>query len=594
MTKSYDILLGVVTRVTWHAGNWKKGGPMADELAQLVIHSGVVPGIGLAADIDAAHCDGRPSAVAVRDGRIIAIGDEDLLRLAGPETTVIDARGGAILPGLNDGHLHFSASAMIRHAHLSVATAANWTEVAKLLDTAKPDASGWIRAASWDEVRLGSVDSELLLEANSRWPVVAFDTTGHQLLVNAVGLKILGLERIDEPVPGGVIGRLADGSPSGLFGDAAMQLVNDGLPSFTEDQLRTAFIKHQQELHSLGITSLTEPGLGPGGRTLMAASCGTQSLEILADLAHEGLLSLRLNCLLLFSGTGGESLAAVRSGLAGDLPTIAKGIDPLRLRIAGVKVFADGIPRSGTSWFHDEYQLPCGHGHGALVLRGNSDAEKVAEFRQIISEIDAAGLQAGVHVTGDAATEALIEAVEQLDVEAGPRGNRHYIIHGAFRDPELLDRVQRAGMGYSTNPKIRAEAGTLIRRLLGPDRFTMQQPLATAALRGVAASLASDAPVTNPDWRNSIISAVTRDTSAGPGADDSERISLAQALAMMTQTPAWQDHAEQDKGSIKVGQVADFCILRDPLSTDIQQLAQNPTTHTIVDGDVVYRLNSLN
>lgn len=567
---------------------------MICEPAQLVIHSGVVPEIGLATDLDATAVSGRPSAVAVRNGRIIEVGDQSLLRFVGPETTVIDAQGGAILPGLNDGHLHFSASAMIRYAHLSLADAKDWAQAAEILATATADDSGWVRAAHWDEARLGAVDFELLLAANSQRPVVAFDTTGHQLLINAVGLETLGLTHNIQPVPGGVIGRLANGALNGLFGDAAMALVNDGLPSFSEEQLRSALLKQQHELHSLGITSLTEPGLGPGGSSLMAASCGTQSLEILSELAREGLLSLRVNCLLLFSGTGGESLDAVQEGLAGELPKITQGIDPLRLRIAGVKVFADGIPRSGTSWFHDEYQLPCGHGHGALVLHGNTDAQRVTEFRKIIAAIDAAGLQAGVHVTGDAATEALIEAVELLDVGTGEQGNRHYIIHGAFRDLSLLERVQRAGMGYSTNPSIRAEAGTLIRSILGLQRFAEQQPLATAAQQGVAACLASDAPVTTPDWRHSVSCAVTRNTTAGSGTAESEAISLAQALAMMTSTPAWQDHAEADKGRVDVGQLADLCILRDRLSTDIHQLAQNPTTHTIVNGDVVYQLDSLN
>ncbi|MEG0214307.1 MULTISPECIES: amidohydrolase [unclassified Glutamicibacter] len=567
---------------------------MVDHVAQLIVHSGVVPDIGLSAQCDAVERVGRPTAVAIRDGRIIAVGDDQLLQLAGPETMVIDAQGGAILPGLNDGHLHFSASAMIRHAHLSVAGAADWDEVADLLENAEPDASGWIRAAHWDEASLGSDGASAVLAANKRWPVVAFDKTGHQVMVNAVALGILGLQRISAPVPGGVIGRLPDGSPSGLFGDAAMQLVNNGLPEFAEEQLREAFAKHQQELHACGITSLTEPGLGPGGKTLMAASCSTQSLEILASMARDGQLSLRINALLLFTGTGGESLQAVRRGLASKLTTATDGIDPLRLRIAGVKVFADGIPRSGTSWFHDEYQLPCGHGHGALVLQGEDDEQKVAEFRQIIAEIDAAGLQAGVHVTGDAATEALIEAVEHLGDAGQVRDRRHYIIHGAFREPELLQRVQRAGMGYSTNPKIRADAGALQLALLGPERFAQQQPLATAAELGVAASLASDAPVTDPDWRNSVIAAVTRDTSAGAGTGEAERINLAQALAMMTQTPSWQDHAENDKGRIAVGQLADLCILRDPLSEDVRQLHQNPTTHTIVNGDIVHRLDSPN
>lgn len=565
---------------------------MAQPPPQLIVHGGVVPEVGTSPRLDATLSAGRPSAVAVCGGRIVAVGEESLLELAGPETRVINARGGAILPGVNDGHLHFAASSMTRHAHVALKNATSWSEAAARVDAAAPDDSGWVRASGWDEAVLGSAGSEVLFAANPEVPVVAFDASGHQVMVNAEGLRRLGLEHRDQEVPGGVIGRKANGEPNGRFIDAAMRLVNEALPPFGEEQLRSSFLLHQQELHALGITSLTEPGLGSGGRTLMAASCDSASLRVLADMARDGSLSLRINCLLLFGGTGGESADSVRRGLADGLLSLTDGIDPLQLRIAGVKVFADGIPRSGTAWFHDEYQMPCGHGHGALVLQGGTNEQRVAEFRSIIAAIDAAGLQAGVHVTGDAATEALIEAVEALPDAHRSRANRHYIIHGAFRHPQLLERLAASGIGYSTNPAIRAEAGALMRSVLGESRFGAQQPLATAAALGVDASLASDAPVTDPDWRRSIIAAVTRDTTAGPGGADAERLTLAQALAMMTQTPARQDHAEADKGRIQPGYLADLCILRDPLPADVRELLDNPTMHTVVGGDVVFSRSS--
>ena len=554
----------------------------------LIIHGGVVPQIGLGSHLDAAVRAGRPTAVTVRGGRIQAVGDESLLSTAGDRTRLIDACGGAILPGLNDGHLHFAASAMTRHAHLSLRGARSWSEIALLLESAAPDASGWIRAAEWDEATLGTGGSEALFSANPKHPIVAFDASGHQVMVNAEGLKRLGLQDTTDQVPGGIIARDTAGQPTGRFVDAAMRLVNEGLPEIPEQLLRTALTRHQQELHALGITSLTEPGLGPGGLSLMAASCGTETLGILASMARTGELTLRVNCLLLFGGTGGESLESVEHGLSGGLLQITEGIDPMRLRIAGVKVFADGIPRSGTAWFHDEYRIPCGHGHGALVLRGQDDAQRVEEFRAILTRIDAAGLQAGVHVTGDAATEALIEAVEALPDAQRARRNRHYIIHGAFRDGSLLERVQRAGLGYSTNPAIRSAAGALMRSLLGEKRFAAQQPLASAAARDLDVSIASDAPVTSPDWRQSVIAAVTRDTTAGPGDGDAERLTIAQALAMMTQTPARQDHAENHKGRIAAGYLADLCILQGPIDADVTRLADNPTRHTLVGGELVY------
>ena len=557
---------------------------MAKQAVDAIVHGGVIPAIGLDPRLDAAATAGRPTALAIAGGRITAVGDESLLELVGPQTELVNAQGGAILPGLNDAHLHFCATSMIEHAHLPLSAAASWEHVAGLLRHAEPDASGWIRAHGWDEVTLGS-PGQALRRLREDTPLVAFDASGHQVLLNDAGLRALGLDTEQQPVDGGVIRTGEDGLPSGLFIDGAVALVSSRLPEFPAETLRAGLLAGQRRLHSWGITSLTEPGLGPGGASLMAASCSTASLQALAALARAGELSLRITCLLLFGGTGGESEQSVAAGLASELPGLAAGIDPLQLRIGGVKVFADGIPRSGTSWMSQEYQLPCGHGHGHMVLRGDNDEQRLDQLQRILAAVDAAGLQAGIHSTGDATTAAVIDALSALPA----RDARHYVIHGAFTGLDELQRMERAGIGYSTNPAIRAVAGTLKRRVLGAERFAAHQPLAAAAQASIATTIASDSPVTSADWRHSVIAAVTRNTSAGPGGDDPQRISLAQALSMMTATAARQDHAEQHKGSIQPGLLADLCILERPLDPDIHELAGNRTTRTLVGGRTVYQ-----
>ena len=198
------------------------------------------------------------------------------------------------------------------------------------------------------------------------------------------------------------------------------------------------------------------------------------------------------------------------------------------------------------------------------------------------------GLQAGIHATGDATTDAAIAAIADAQGK-NPRDARHYIIHGAFKDRETIARFQRHGVGLSTNPTIRSEAGALMKKILGAERFDGQQPLSSLLAAGVPTNIASDAPVTTPDWRESVIAAVTRDTTAGPGAtDDPERVGFRQALEMMTIHPAWQDHAEDRKGRLAPGYLADLCILEKPVADDVRALRDNPTTHTISNGSLVY------
>ncbi|MGL3807105.1 amidohydrolase [Paeniglutamicibacter sp. R2-26] len=552
--------------------------------ADVVVVNGQVHGTGASA-MDAA-------AVAVTGNRISAVGGREVLDLIGPGTRVIDAHGGAVLPGINDGHLHFVESAVSEHGTLSIGSsvAGTWAEAVRILEDAEPASDGWIRAHGWDEAVLGPGGPEHVFRLRVGSPLVAYDQTGHQLLLNETAATLAGLDSWTGGYPDGVVGRFADGRANGLLVDAAVELAGKVVPPLGETELKECLTKHQRLLHSLGITSLTEPGLGPGGEGLFGGSSSTRSLSVLADLAAAGELSLRINVLLLFSSTGGANENDVRAGLAGDLPGSLRrrGISEDLLRIAGVKIFADGIPRSGTAWMSEPYETPCGHRHGSMVIAGDSDAERELELRRLVARVHDGGLQAGIHATGDATTDAAIEAILQAQ-SGNPRDARHYIIHGAFRNRESIGRFQRHGVGLSTNPTIRSEAGALMKRILGAERFDGQQPLASLLAAGVPTNIASDAPVTSPDWRESVIAAVTRDTTAGPGAPgDPERVDFRRALEMMTIHPAWQDHAEDRKGRLAPGYLADLCILEKPIAEDIHALRENPATHTLSNGALVY------
>lgn len=549
--------------------------------ADLVIVNGSV--------VTMAGGDSAASAVAVTGGTITAVGSDQVRALIGPATRIVDAVGGAVLPGINDGHLHFIASAMVGFGYLRVgADAANsWDEIFRIIEKAEPGADGWIRAHGWDEVTIGTRPGALL-DCRPGVPVVAFDQTGHQLMANRTAMERAGINDATLEPAGGVIVRGRRGEPTGLFQDGAMELVSRALPAIPSATLRRAALSMQARLHSQGITSLTEPGLGPASAGLLDGSGSTAALELLGDLAAAGELTMRMNVLLLFAGTGGVSSAAVAAGLESGLAASFTGrdIDPKLLRIAGVKVFADGIPRSGTAWMSEPYGDACTH--GSLVVKGGSEAERLAELDRILRLIDAAGLQAGIHATGDAATEAAVGAL--LD---GTRNgdNRHYIIHGAFSTEGTLDRMAAAGIGYSTNPLIRAMAGDVMRTLLGESRFARHQPLHSALAAGVHLNLASDAPVASTDWRRTVVAAVERSTpSRAASSADPERITGLQALAAMTVQPAWQDHAEGFKGTLLPGMAADLCLLEGewPSDENINRLLTTDVLMTISNGRVVH------
>ncbi|WP_415855925.1 amidohydrolase [Sinomonas sp. G460-2] len=540
------------------------------------------------AEVLAMDRSGTADAVAVADGRVLAVGSHDVAGVTGPRTTLIDARGGAVVPGINDAHLHFTAASMAAFGYVSVdaAAAPDWRAVEAVLDRAEPGADGWVRARGWDDVLIGPAAGQLL-DVRPSVPVVAFDATGHQLAANREALRRAGLETTVANPAGGVVGRDQHGELTGLLQDGAMELLNRALPPIPRATLRDAMLSMQGRLHAQGITSLTEPGLGPAGAGLLDGSGSTDALQLLGDLALAGALTIRTTVLMLFAGTGGADAGAVRAGLACGLAGeyVDRGIDPALLRIAGVKVFADGIPRSGTAWMAEPYGDQCTR--GSLVVVGRTEDERVEELASILRLIDAAGLQAGIHATGDAATETAVDALAKWT----DPGRRHYIIHGAFDRPETLARMARHGIGYSTNPLIRHGAGDAMRHLLGEERFSRHQPLHSAAEAGIRFSLASDAPVASTDWRETVVAAVRRGTRTTSGVpDDPERIGGRRALAAMTADAAWQDHADDLKGRLIPGMAADLCMLSRPWPQDaaIEELLEAEIVLTLAGGRPVH------
>jgi predicted amidohydrolase YtcJ len=543
--------------------------------------------------MDPANQGRTADAVAVGGDQVMALGSEHVRAVTGPETRVIDAGGAAVIPGINDAHLHFVSAAMAAFGYLKLdrASAPDRAAVRARVERAPVGEDGWIRAHGWDDTAVGS-GAGLLLDCRPDVPVVAFDSTGHQLAVNREALRRAGITATTPDPAGGVVGRSAAGEPNGLLQDGAMELLSRSLPPLPEGTLSAALLSLQQRLHGEGITSLTEPGLGPASPGLLDGAGSTAALELLGTLALEAELTLRINVLMLFAGTGGADAAAIESGLRSGLADTyaSRGIDDQQLRIAGVKVFADGIPRSGTAWMSEPYGDACSH--GSLVIKGRNDADKVAEMNRILALIDDAGLQAGIHATGDAATAA---AVDALAGRADAVRNRHYIIHGSFSGHETLKKMAAHGIGYSTNPLIRAEAGDAMRRVLGEERFAQHQPLRSALEAGVQFNLASDAPVTSTDWRRTIVAAVRRSTRTRPGSpSDPERLTGLEALAAMTVQPAWQDKAEHFKGALIPGKAADLCLLSQPWPEDreIESLLDNAAALTLSGGRVVHDITA--
>jgi predicted amidohydrolase YtcJ len=392
----------------------------------------------------------------------------------------------------------------------------------------------------------------------------------------------------DTPTPeGGVIVRdAANGEPTGIFREfPAQSLVMKAVPLWSKAEKRRGIESMIRELNSLGITSITEGALGPGGDEFQGGLLGSECIGIYHDLLNEGKLTLRVGWLYLF----GEYGACTFDDFRQIVPQLGvhSGFGNEWLRLAGVKIFADGTPMARTAWMHDDY--PGEGGRGSLVIPGANDEERRSELIKMICFAHMHGFQVGVHAIGGRAIEAAIDGFIKAE-KGDPKNLRHYVLHADFISEEYIKLAARYGFGMSVQPVLKWTFSHVMDRLVGIELSTRQFPLRKMLDAGVRLAAGSDAPVVYPGWQAGIQAAVLRESRAtGTVRGPDQRITVAEAIRMYTVGGAWQEHSENTRGSIEVGKMADMCVLdQDILAVEPHNIKDIRNLMTVVGGNIVY------
>lgn len=535
------------------------------------------------------------SAIAVRDGVIVGVGDDDAIRaMASDRTRTIDLQGGTVIPGINDSHCHAVSWGLARPPltiDLSFPNVRSIAEIAELVSAAVATAQPgqWIMGAGWDPGFLdeckGDSDRQPtrhdLDPISPDNPVFLQDFSYHTAWVNSRALKMAGIDITTQPPAGSMIILGDDGFPAGILNEGAQHDVMEMLPAATDETREIAIRTSLHSFAELGITSITEPGLGPGDAT---GGMGAGGLQVYEELANRGELTVRVSALLfpVPMSKGYHEFREVLDGMERNLSA-----DPRFLRVIGVKMLSDGIPPNKTAWMHDEY---IGGGHGGLTVPGETVEQQIQEMRAMISHAHQSGYQVGVHVTGDRGIDEVVDAFVNA-VANDPRPDpRHYVIHGDFATPRSIAMCAENGFGINMNPTIKWTIADLEEEVVGPTRAAYEWPYRDALDAGVMVASGSDAPVTAPDWRQGVSTMMLRTSKASGRVSGSDQtITLEQALRTYTINGAWQDFAEGWKGSLEVGKVADLCVLREDLeATAPDQIPSVTVTMTVLDGKVIY------
>lgn len=352
---------------------------------------------------------------------------------------------------------------------------------------------------------------------------------------------------------------------------------------------RQAILRAADLLAGLGITSYTEPGLGPGEDAGTTGCFGHDVIDVYRELAAEGKLKQRVTVLGLYGILDGPSnLATVEAGIA-ELTEAQGESDPAWLRITGLKIFGDLIPLSKQAWISGHYLDGT---QGGLLVEGDSIDERQTALQAMVRTAHLAGLQVGVHATGDRTIQAVLDAIAEAEATPGAASARtlgHYLIHADLMTREQVHQAAALGVRINTQAGIAAGTGEWLAGTVGPELAAEAWQLEAALEAGILA-LSSDAPILAPDWRQGIAAAESRIVQMG-GSPEPEAAArrLHGLLRAYTATAAEQDLAGDWKGTIETGKVADLVVLdANPYDVGAAGMPEVGVTLTIVDGRVVF------
>ena len=499
----------------------------------------------------------RASAIAVRQGRIVAVGD-DISKYVGTSTRVIDAKGATIVPGLIDSHGHVRGLGDRLGSIDLRGVPSESAAVEKVSEAAKRHKPGdWILGSAWDQNLWPGrqfPDASGISKAAPDNPVSLERVDGHALWVNRKALEIADINSKTPDPPGGRILRDANGAPTGVLIDQAQQLVSRKIPPATPEQVEQSLLRATKELARDGITTVHDAGVQYA------------DIEGYRSLIRKSQLPVRIYAMILFP------LALPDKPEVGDY-----------LTVRSLKLIADGALGSRGAAMLEPYTDDPGN-RGLLILDR-------ATIRAAAETALAKGFQVNTHAIGDRANRTVLEAYG--DVLKGANDKRFRIEHAQIVAPEDFAKFRQ----YSIIASMQATHATSdmlwAQDRVGPARIKGGYAWQTFLHLGVHVANGSDFPVEDPNPLLGFYAAVTRQKLDGlpeRGWFPDQRMSREEALRSWTIEGAYAAFEEDRKGSLEPGKMADFLMLSaDIMTMPEPEIPRARVTMTVVGGKIVYQ-----
>lgn len=508
-------------------------------------------------------------AVAILGHRIIAVGaSKDLRKLIGPQTRVIDLQGRRVVPGFNDAHVHFFnggaglASVQLRDAKTPQEFANRIASFATKIPQGR-----WVLEGNWDHENWSpaALPTRQLIDAlTPNNPVFVQRLDGHMALANSVALKLAGITRATPDPPGGMIVRDEAGEPTGVLKDAAMNAVYKVVPEPTAEEIAEAVKAALRYAAENGVTSVQDMSASP------------DVLSVYQQLLARDELTVRIYGHQPLANWQRLANAGVRAAFGSD-----------KLKIGGLKGFADGSLGSTTAWFFAPYlDAPNTSGLASDELLNE------AQMQERITKADRAGLQLAIHAIGDKANNRILAMFAEAVKQNGAGNRRFRIEHAQHLRPEEIKAFAAQKVVASMQPYHAIDDGRWAENRIGPERAKGTYAFRSLLDAGAILAFGSDWFVAPMEPLMGIYAAVTRRTLDGKrpaGWVPEQKITVAEAIRAYTLGSAYASFDETRKGSIEVGKLADFAVLSaDILKINPVEIEKTRVLMTIFDGKLVY------
>ncbi|MBL8166724.1 MAG: amidohydrolase [Acidobacteria bacterium] len=508
-------------------------------------------------------------AVAILGQRIVAVGaNADIRKLIGKTTKVIDLQGKRAVPGFNDAHVHFLdggaglASVQLRDAKTPEEFRKRIGEFAAKLPKGR-----WVLNGNWDHENWtpANLPTRQLIDAvTPDNPVFINRLDGHMCLANSLALKLAGVTRETKDPDGGTIVRDAQGEPTGVLKDAAMNFVYKVIPAPSEDEMIEAVKAAMKYAAENGVTSVQDMSAAP------------EVLAVYQRLLKQDELTVRISGHQPLAEWQRLARVGLKAGFGND-----------KLQVGALKGFADGSLGSTTALFFAPYL-----DDPKTAGLPSDEMFPESKMRERILGADKAGLQVAVHAIGDKANQTILDFFAAAEKQNGARDRRFRIEHAQHLRLAEIKRFAGQRVIASMQPYHAIDDGRWAENRIGPERAKGTYAFRALLDAGAVLAFGSDWFVAPMEPLMGIYGAVTRRTLDGKrpqGWVPEQKISVAEAVKAYTYGSAYASFTEAQKGTLEVGKLADLVVLSaDIFKINPVEIEKARVVLTIFDGKVVY------